>query len=109
MLARRNRIVEADDFRRVVRRGEKVVTAGLVGYRIPSDGCRIGIIVTAKSGNAVVRNTIRRRTRAITNSFIANGELSGDVVFRFRGETEQLDFAAIETGIQQCVDGWRSA
>ena len=109
MLARRNRIVEADDFRRVVRQGEKLATASVIGYRVISDTPRVGIIVTAKSGNAVVRNSLRRRARAVARTLISAGNLSGDVVFRFLSEGDVPDFSAIEDDIRRCADYWNSA
>ena len=109
MLARRNRIVEADDFRRVVRQGEKVTTASVIGYRVISDTPRVGIIVTAKSGNAVVRNSLRRRARAVARTLINAGNLSGDVVFRFRSEADVPNFSAIDDDIRRCAEHWNSA
>lgn len=106
MLARRNRIVEADDFRAVVRRGQKVVTDTMIGYRIEAEGCRVGIVVTAKTGNAVVRNALRRKTRAIAHALIRDGGLSGDVVFRFRNTSTVPSFAAIQSDVSRCATGW---
>jgi ribonuclease P protein component len=109
VLARRNRIVDADDFRRVVRRGEKVTTKSVIGYRVAADTARVGIIVTAKSGNAVVRNSLRRRARAIARSLINAGTLSGDIVFRFRAEGAVPGFADIDDDIRGCAKEWNSA
>jgi ribonuclease P protein component len=109
VLARRNRIVEADDFRTIVRRGQKIVTDSMIGYRVESDVCRVGIVITAKVGNAVTRNSLRRKARAISRSMIAAGSLTGDIVFRFRDAGMIPTFATIENDIRQCVAGWERA
>ncbi len=106
MLARRNRIVEADDFRTIVRRGQKIVADSMIGYRIAADGCRVGIVVTAKTGNAVVRNSLRRKTRAIAHALILHGGLTGDVVFRFRDTSTVPSFSEIQNDVQRCAAEW---
>jgi ribonuclease P protein component len=72
-LAKANRIVRADDYRNTVRRGRKSATAHCVVYarRRPTDieplgpEARFGFIVAKNVGNAVARNTVRRRLKAI--------------------------------------------
>lgn len=108
MLPRRNRIVEPGDFRSVIRRGDKCVTNHVVGYRIAAEGARVGIIVTAKCGNAVTRNGLRRRTRAVARALIAEGLLGGDVVFRFRCEGATPSFAELEAEIRECAARWQT-
>jgi len=92
-----------------VRRGQKIVTDSMIGYRVESDVCRVGIVITAKVGNAVTRNSLRRKARAISRSMIAAGSLTGDIVFRFRDAGMIPTFATIENDIRQCVAGWERA
>ncbi len=106
MLPRRNRLVEPADFRSVVRRGDKCVTAHLIGYRLPAGEARVGIIVTVKTGNAIVRNTVRRRTRAIARELISAGRLDGDIVFRLRGEGAVPGFTELESELSECATQW---
>ena len=98
MLARHNRIVEPGDFRQVVRRGTKHISKHVIVYQLPSDHDRVGVVVTTKSGNAVVRNLLRRRVRAITRKMIESGQLKGDVVVRVRpgGSTPSFTELAVE-------------
>ena len=109
MLPRHNRIVEPGDFRQVVRRGDKQVTAHLIVYRRPSELNRVGVIVTAKCGNAVVRNTLRRRTRAITRKLIDHGLLTGDVIVRFRADGSVPSFVELKAEIDQATTAWGRA
>ena len=106
MLPRRNRIVEPGDFRSVVRRGDKCVTNHLIGYRIGAGEPRVGIIITSKCGNAVVRNSLRRRTRAIARELIDNGKLGGDVVIRFRCEGQTPSFEQLRGELTECAERW---
>lgn len=106
MLTRDQRITEPDDFRRVIRRGERSATPHVIVYRTSGERPRVGIVVSKKCGNAIVRNTLRRRTRAITRGLIDGGALTGDVVIRFRCEGTVPDFAALESEIIGAVATW---
>ena len=106
MLPRHNRIVEPGDFRQVVRRGDKRVTQHLILYRRPSEFNRVGVIVTKKIGNAVVRNTLRRRTRAIARALIDQGLLTGDVIVRFRPSDSVPHFAELQSEISDGTGSW---
>ena len=84
MLNRRHRLLTSDDFRTVLRRGKKTpVDGGLVAVlrkqaELP---VRYGFVVSKAVGNAVVRNTVKRRLRAACVSMVA--DYSGvDVVVR---------------------------
>lgn len=98
MLNRRHRLLTSDDFRTVLRRGKKApVDGGLVSVlRTESDvPCRCGFVVSKAVGNAVVRNTVKRRLRAACASLIV--QYSGvDVVVR-------ADHGAINVS----VETWR--
>jgi len=99
MLKRHNRIVSPNDFRQVVRRGHKHVMAFVIVYRHPSDVSRVGVIVTSKCGNAVVRNLLRRRTHAICRELVDAGQVTGDLIVRFRCEGRQPSFADLRSDI----------
>lgn len=103
MLPRHNRIIEPGDFRQVVRRGDKRVTKNLIVYRRPSDSNRVGVVVTTKCGNAVVRNVLRRRTRAICRELIIAGDLTGDVIIRFRCEGTTPTFVELRDEINEAI------
>lgn len=106
MLTRDQRITEPDDFRRVIRRGERSIAPHVIIYRTSGDRPRVGIVVSRKCGNAIVRNTLRRRTRAIARGLIDTQRLSGDVVIRFRCEGTTPDFRTLETELVGAVAKW---
>ena len=68
MLARPFRVTRGSDYRLVVRRGSrcggaKVVTSMLTTGE--SRAARFGFIISKQVGTAVVRNTVRRRLKAV--------------------------------------------
>lgn len=89
MLARANRITTADDYRGVVRRGTRYVSANAVMYlRAPKNGergdaqPRFGFIVAKSVGIAVTRNKVRRRLKAASYSMLDQVKPGTDVVVR---------------------------
>lgn len=71
-MTRRNRLSRSRDFDAVYRNGRSVATRYLVLYtfRPPDDdasrpdGARVGLAVPRQVGDAVTRNTVKRRLRA---------------------------------------------
>lgn len=85
MLARANRVVTAAEFRTVVRRGRRVPTSTAVYHRLatsPERPLRFGVIVSKGVGNAVERNRVRRRLKALGRSVVDAGRSGEDVVIR---------------------------
>ncbi len=68
-MKRRNRLSRSRDFDAVYRKGRSFTTRYLVVYVFPredaEDGPRLGLAVPRKVGNAVQRNRLKRRLRAI--------------------------------------------
>lgn len=66
---------------------------------------RIGYTVTKKIGNAVVRNRIKRRFRAMVHQVLARHGLPGaDHVLIGRGEAMTRDFAAMQADLVRALD-----
>lgn len=85
MLAKANRVVLAEDFRAAVRRGRRSTTPSAVYYRLataPDRPLRFGFIVSRTVGNAVNRNLVRRRLRALGRTRVDAGGRGEDVVIR---------------------------
>lgn len=91
MLARANRIVRGDDYRSVVRRGRRSATAHAVvsvvrrttgDPSIDAGPTRFGFIVAKTVGNAVTRNLVRRRLKAIAHGLLVDVPVGYDVVVR---------------------------
>lgn len=109
MLAFANRIVRADDYRNTVRRGRKSATAHCVVYvrtgAAPTAEPRFGFIVAKTVGNAVTRNTVRRRLKAITYSKRHVLPERTDVVIRALPGTIEVPWSTLLEEISAVLDG----
>lgn len=109
MLARANRIVRADDFRMVVRRGRRSVTPSAVYYRMErgaDDPLRVGIIVAKSVGNAVDRNLVRRRYRALGREFVEAGARGNDLVVRALPGAAQRSWVTLADDMHTALDAF---
>jgi len=107
VLARANRVVRADDFRMVVRRGRRSVTPSAIYYRLERDSgdpLRVGIIVARSVGNAVARNLVRRRYRALGREFVAAGAHGNDVVVRALPGAAQRSWVSLADDMHTALD-----
>jgi ribonuclease P protein component len=107
LLPRANRVVRAEDFRAVVRRGRRSATPAAVYYRLErsaDDPLRLGIIVARSVGNAVDRNLVRRRYRAIGRQFVDSGAVGHDVVVRALPGAAQRDWATLAHDMHAALD-----
>jgi ribonuclease P protein component len=81
-------------------RGTRVARPGFVLLTLPNgtDGLRFGITVTKKIGNAVVRNRMKRRFRALVREILPERGLAGhDHVLIGREGGVERDFALLRT------------
>ncbi|MFB9353837.1 ribonuclease P protein component [Sneathiella chinensis] len=101
------RLKRRADFLRVAAVRRKWATPGMVlqAARDPSHvdagrsclGMRVGFTATKKTGNAVVRNRIKRRLRAIADEILpAHAESGWDYVLIGRQKTPDRDFADLK-------------
>ncbi|CAN5392960.1 ribonuclease P protein component [soil metagenome] len=108
-------MVRAEDFRAVVRRGRRSVTPIAVYYRLeraPSDDTaeadnaplRIGVIVTKAVGNAVERNLVRRRYRALGRQFVDAGARGSDLVVRALPGSAQRSWTTLADDMHTALD-----
>lgn len=58
-----SRLLKGHEFKHVLDSGLKVVSPNFVLYGLPCETSRLGLIVSKKVGNAVVRNKVKRRLR----------------------------------------------
>ncbi|GAA0964483.1 ribonuclease P protein component [Frigoribacterium faeni] len=106
MLARANRIVRADDYRNTVRRGRKSATAHSVVYvrRRDDDAIRFGFIVAKTVGNAVVRNTVRRRLKGVCHELLPGMPAGTDIVIRSLPGSIDVSWSTLLKDISGVVD-----
>jgi ribonuclease P protein component len=110
VLAKRNRLVSGLDYRRLVRSGRRArgtVTLAYARRTSPGDPMRMGVIVARNVGNAVVRNKVRRRIKAVGWSLAA--EIEGvDVVVRALPSASSAGFDLLEAEVREHVRGLAS-
>ncbi len=107
MLARANRVVLPADFRAAVRRGRRATTPTAVYYRLPTDPAapaRFGVIVSKAVGNAVHRNRVRRRLRALGRGLVDAGHRGEDVVIRVLPGSAQESWDSLSADMHDVLD-----
>lgn len=89
-----NRIRKNNDFSLAIKKGHSNSNDSFVIYYLKTDlnHSRVGISVSKKVGNAVVRNHIKRQIRAICDSLIEYNQSSFDVVIIARKSFNNYDF-----------------
>jgi ribonuclease P protein component len=85
-----------NDFSRVQRRGKRQVGPLFVLLTAAArDGSRAGITVSKAVGNAVVRNRLRRRIKAVLDRTGFGGAPHRDIVLIARPGSGEADYAAV--------------
>lgn len=116
MPARHHRVTRGEDYRRIVRTGNRVGGAFCITYavsRASSDEneqnqaevvpARFGYIISKAVGNAVMRNLVRRRMKSVSQSMIHNGVSDVDIVFRALPAAATATFSELRQGMQKAV------
>jgi len=112
VLARANRLVRADDYRRLVRRGRRYSSAHLLVYVSHSDDSRaprFGFIVAKSVGGAVQRNTVRRRLKAYCAEIVETVEVGTEMVVRALPGAAQLTWDSLRSEISDSVNRGETA
>jgi len=108
VLAKSNRVRSAADFKSAVRRGRRAHTPHAVLYIVPrsaSDPTRFGFIVGKNVGDAVERNLVRRRLRAIGRGLLETNATGRDIVVRALPGVDQIRWDTLQREISEAVNG----
>ena len=73
------------------------------------EGIRVGIVVSRKVGNAVIRNRVRRRLREALRSILRSRERrqeprGSDLIVIARPEAATADYAALERALARALE-----
>lgn len=105
MLPAAHRMRRSADFERAVRHGVRAgrstVVVHLVTRTDPGPGPAVGFVVSKGVGNAVVRNRVKRRLRALATERLTALPADADLVVRALGPAAEADYA----GLGQDLDG----
>ena len=104
----RHRLRTGDDFRAVTRGGVRSARSHVVVHLslLPEagDAPRVGFVVSKKIGNAVVRNRVTRRLRAIVRPLLERLPAGSAVVIRALPGIEAQRFDELEQQVGAALD-----
>ncbi|MGA7147900.1 MAG: ribonuclease P protein component [Microbacterium sp.] len=107
MLARPNRLTRGAEYKAVVRRGRRCAGSHTVTYVNPAADSdappRFGFIVSRQVGGAVVRNTIRRRLKAVSAESLPTLRPGMDVVIRALPSAATVPFGELRDEVARCL------
>lgn len=115
MPARHHRVTRGEDYRRVVRTGNRVGGALCITYAVPrsvgdspeqgeaQQPARFGFIISKAVGNAVTRNLIRRRMKTVADELINEGVSGVDLVFRALPKSAIASFDELQREMRRAV------
>jgi ribonuclease P protein component len=107
VLARTHRVVRAEDYRGTVRRGRRITSPHLVAFvRTRGDDApvRFGFIVSKAVGNAVTRNRVRRRLKAVCFELLSELAPGSDIVVRALPAAAQADWTTLQHDVRDAVE-----
>ena len=89
-----NRIKRNEEFANTVKKGRALKETPYIVHFLPNElfVCRVGLSVSKRIGNAVMRNRIKRQTRAMCDSLIDYSSHTIDVVIVIKEEFLNSDF-----------------
>ena len=102
-----DRLKRRPEFLRVAAKGRKAPMPGLVLQALKRDDAgpaRVGITVTKKIGNAVIRNRTRRRLKEAARLLLRAQAVTGvDLVLIGRDRTRGRDFLALQDDLSRAL------
>jgi ribonuclease P protein component len=106
VLARPNRLTRGAEYKAVVRRGRRCAGAHTVTY-VNSTGDlhapRFGFIVSRQVGSAVVRNTVRRRLKAVCAGSLDSVPAGNEIVIRALPSAATASFGDLRADVSRCL------
>lgn len=106
MLPERHRLKSRGSFRAVQTRGRKFVGRTIVVKAVrtsESRPSRFGFSVSDKVGNAVVRNTVKRRLREAVREVLPECAFALDVVVTARNGSQEASYDQLRADVRQAL------
>ena len=108
-MPRQSRLLRSADFDRTLRSGRRAASGYLALFVSDNElgRPRVGLAVSKKLGNAVVRNRIKRRLRELIRPMVARAKGGRDVVIVARAQAVDAEFARLRQEIEMLwAKGW---
>ncbi|MGW8482673.1 ribonuclease P protein component [Microbacterium sp. NPDC055903] len=107
MLARPHRLTRGSDYRQVVRRGARCggprLVVSILTTAETERAARFGFIISKQVGTAVIRNTVRRRLKAVCAELLTEVPQGTDVVIRALPVSATASFAELRSDVTRCI------
>lgn len=105
-LYRQNRLRKNEEFQTVFKKGKSVANRQFVIYSLPKEGqdsFRVGVSVSKKMGNAVVRNRLRRLIKESIRLRADEVKSNVDFIVICRLPAVELEFDAFQGSLYHCM------
>ncbi|MDG2497823.1 MAG: ribonuclease P protein component [Aquiluna sp.] len=102
MLARPNRLTSGVDIRQVIKSGRRSSNKIATIHFLPASIAAFAIVTSRAVGNAVVRNRLRRRTKAIISTHLDSLQPVRAVI-RYRAGASELAFDELTEKISELL------
>ncbi len=96
------RLRKRKDFAQVYRRGKSFANRQLILYHQSGRGLKVGISISKKHGNAVLRNRLKRRLRECLRPLL-KGLKAGRYILIAREGAGEMDFAALAFSLSHVI------
>ncbi|MFC4077229.1 ribonuclease P protein component [Salinithrix halophila] len=105
-MQRQYRLKRRNDFRRTFRIGTSTANRQFVVYRgrrAETGPVRIGISVSRKVGNAVVRNRIKRLVKEVTRQWVDRLPPNTDLILIARKPAAEMDYHQVKASLRHLL------